>query len=233
MEKNLYLHRVLNDNNSETAHFLLTKSGEILACNPFASVMFKYDSPQNLINMDFRSLVPDEFASYMPAEITLEHLTNGLFAKRINKCRDNNLIATLIKTCFVELDNETYIECLVKYDPDTNVSLEVLLYKQMSELLKSEVMRLKNELNPSDEMTYFHHDLAFGLAKKHEGLKTREVIFCSLILAGLQTKEIAEILCITSESAYKFRKRLRKKMDLTAKDDLFEYLKTIIVENQL
>ncbi|MGL5785283.1 MAG: helix-turn-helix transcriptional regulator, partial [Bacteroidales bacterium] len=71
------------------------------------------------------------------------------------------------------------------------------------------------------------------LAKKHDGLKRRDVVFCSLVLAGLQTKEIAEILCITSESAYKFRKRLRKKMDLTAKDDLFEYLKTIIVENQL
>ncbi|MGL5730176.1 MAG: helix-turn-helix transcriptional regulator [Bacteroidales bacterium] len=233
MEKSLYLHRVLNDSSSDTAHFLLSKSGDILACNRFACVMFKFDSPQNLINMDFRSLVPKEFANYMPAEITLEHLTNGLYAKRVNKCSDNNLIATLIKTCFVELENETYIECLVKYDPDDNSSLEVLLYKQMNELLKSEVMRLKNELNPSSEMTYFHHDLALGLAKKHDGLKRRDVVFCSLVLAGLQTKEIAEILCITSESAYKFRKRLRKKMDLTAKDDLFEYLKTIIVENQL
>lgn len=233
MEKRVYIHRILSDVSSEIAWFLLNVSGEVLACNHFSAELFKYKSAQDLIGLSLRELVPREFASHLPPEITIEHLTNGLFLERINRCADETLIATLIKTSFIEIENDTYVECFAKADYAACESTEARMYKQLNELLKSEIMRLKNIQNPSDEMTYFHHDLAFGLAKKHKGLKRRDVVFCSLILAGLQTKEIADILCVTSDSAYKFRKRLRRKIGLTAKDDLFEYLKTIIVENQL
>lgn len=230
MEKSFYLHRVLNDDSMDIARFILTRRGQILACNRMACAMFKFRSPQQLIDSDYRALVPVEFADYIPTEITIEHLTNGLYLKRVNRCSDDSLIPTLIKTSFIELEKELYVECLVKADPETNETLELIRYKQMNELLKSELMRLKNEINPSKEMTYFQHDLAFALGKKHTDLKARDMVFCSLVLAGLQTKEIADILCMTTESAYKYRKRLRKKLELSAEEDLFEYLKTVMLE---
>lgn len=229
MEKRVYIHRILSDVSSEIAWFLLNVSGEVLACNHFSAELFKYKSAQDLIGVSLRELVPREFASNLPPEITIEHLTNGLFLERINRCADETLIATLIKTSFIELDNEIYVECFAKADDAACESAGTRMYKQLNELLKCEVMRLKNIQNPSKEMTYFQHDLAIELAKRHEDLKARDFIFFSLVLAGVQTKEIADILCITTDSAYKYRKRLRKKIGLSAEQDLYEYLQEVML----
>ncbi len=230
MEKRAFINRILADKSNEVAWFLLTTSGEVLACNKYSAVLFKYKSPQDLIGLFLRDMVPKEFSSHLPPEITLEHLTNGLYLERVNRCADDSLVATLIKTGFVELDGDTYVECHAKWDHANNDLADTRKYKQLNDLLKCEIMRLKNVQNPAKEMAYYQHDLAIELAKIHDDLKARDFIFFSLVLAGVQTKEIADILCITVESAYKYRKRLRKKLALSAEEDLYEYLKNVMLK---
>lgn len=228
MDKNHYMNRVLTDKSETIAWFIFSVSGKIMACNRYAAEIFKFKSQQALIGRDFREFVPDQIAVDLPAEISFELLTNGLFLNHVNRCEDGSLIATLVKRSFLDLDEERFIESFLIYDHTNDHEIENLLYIHQYELLKCEVARLKNIMNPAKAMTYFKQDLAIELARIHGDLKTRDIIFCSLVIAGIQTKEIADILCISIDSAYKYRKRLRKKLSLTADQDLTEYLKGIM-----
>jgi ligand-binding sensor domain-containing protein/DNA-binding CsgD family transcriptional regulator len=61
---------------------------------------------------------------------------------------------------------------------------------------------------------------------KHPDLSPNDIRLCSLIVIDLNTKEVASILNITPKGVEKSRYRLKKKLGLTAEDDLYSYLKS-------
>ncbi len=223
------MNRVLTDKSETVAWFIFSLSGKIVACNKYGSDLFKFKTQQDLIGKDFREFVPMEIAVDLPTEISFELLTNGMFLNHVNRCDDGSLIATLVKRSYLELDDERYIESYLIHDAKNDHDVEKLLYIHQFELLKCEVARLKNTMSPARAMTYYKPELAVELAKKHKDLTMRDIIFFSLVLCGLQTREVADILCISIDSVYKYRKRLRKKLTLPADKDLYEYLAEIMM----
>ncbi|MGL5773093.1 MAG: helix-turn-helix transcriptional regulator, partial [Bacteroidales bacterium] len=177
--------------------------------------------------VSYKDLVPEEFAQSLPDCITLDYLTNGLFLSRVNKCADGTLISTLIKTEFVYLDHVCHVETTAILNPET-IHIGEMRYKQLSEILKFELDLLKNKEMTADS-NYINRLLQLQLADY--SLTIKEVQFCSLLHSGMHTKEIADVLSLTIESIYSFRKRLRKKLELSAKTDLFTFLQRLTKEN--
>lgn len=105
-----------------------------------------------------------------------------------------------------------------------------------SELVKTKLQELASEieadLNNNNEWTelmgYFGqiHPAFFKILKQSalEKLSSSEMRLCLLLRLNLSSKEIAEILRITSDSVRIARYRLRKKLPLDSKDDLQAYL---------
>lgn len=229
MEKELLIHTILNDRDKSCARFLLTINGEVLACNRYACFLFKYQSQQEMIGIHYKEMVTEDFAENLPPLISLEHLTNGQFLPRVNRCADNSSFPSLVKTQYNQIENEVYVECYVKPDQEKFTSIQELNYRQITELLKCEIMRLKNDSAPSIDIKYMNQALASKLTMLHPQVKPKEIAFCSMLLNGIQTKAISDMLCMTIESGYKFRKRLRKKMKLSSDVDLFQYLKDLML----
>ncbi len=66
-----------------------------------------------------------------------------------------------------------------------------------------------------------------ALHKKYPNLTPSEVRLCSLIRLDLSSKEIASILNISAKSVEMNRYRLRKKMQLSSRVNLSEYIRNI------
>ncbi len=62
------------------------------------------------------------------------------------------------------------------------------------------------------------------LKSKHHELSSNDLKICSLIRLNLNSKEMASILGISPESVKKARYRLRKKLTLSPKEEIFSYL---------
>lgn len=79
-----------------------------------------------------------------------------------------------------------------------------------------------------DDFSRFFDDVYQGfyanLKSKHKGLTSNDLKLCSLIRLNLNTKETANILGISPESAKTSRYRLRKKLELDAQQDISNYL---------
>lgn len=214
--------------NEEIAYFILKVDGEIISCNEYAAALFKYSSIEQLEGTHLKELVPDDFAKLLPDLITQEHLTNGRFYQRVNVCADKTHINTLVKTQFVYIDSQLFVECQVKLNPGINPdALPVQCYKQTSELLLCEVVRLNKLLanNNEDDINFALKD---KLIKVCDKLSHNDLVFCSLLLSGLSTKAIADKMFITDLSAFKLRKRIRRKLNLESDTDLYIFLSVIM-----
>lgn len=66
-----------------------------------------------------------------------------------------------------------------------------------------------------------------SLQEINPGITANELKICALLRLNLSSKEIAQLLNITPASVNKARYRIRKKIGLHAKEDLFAYLSTI------
>ncbi|MGL5226816.1 MAG: LuxR C-terminal-related transcriptional regulator [Bacteroidales bacterium] len=227
MDREKYMDQIRNNKSEEAARFLLDGNGMVISCNDCASRMFGYKSPDELVGVSYKDLVPEEFARFLPDSITLDYLTNGLFLPRVNRCADDTLISTLIKTEYIYLDNICHVETTAILNPEI-IHIGEMRYKQLSEILKCELDLLKNKEMTADS-NYINRLLQLQLADY--SLTIKEVQFCSLLHSGMHTKEIADVLSLTIESIYSFRKRLRKKMNLSPKTDLFTFLQRLTKEN--
>lgn len=227
MDRLKYIDIIRNNKSEDVARFLLDNEGIVLSCNDCACRMFGYKNPDELSGVSYKDMVPEEFAQSLPDCITLDYLTNGLFLSRVNKCADGTLISTLIKTEFVYLDDVCHVETTAILNPET-IHIGEMRYKQLSELLKCELDLLKNkELTAESD----HINRLLQLQLADYSLTIKEIQFCSLLHSGMHTKEIATVLNLTIESIYSFRKRLRKKLDLSAKTDLFTFLQRLTKDN--
>jgi tetratricopeptide (TPR) repeat protein len=105
-----------------------------------------------------------------------------------------------------------------------------------SELVKTKIQELveeiESDLNNNNEwielMSYFSqiHPTFFENIKNvaSEKLSSSEIRLCMLLRLNLSSKEIAEILHITSDSVRIARYRLRKKLPINSKEELQGYL---------
>ncbi|WP_439182284.1 PAS domain-containing protein [Carboxylicivirga taeanensis] len=222
------MHSIEKSASNTTGHFLLSLQGVILVCNGYGARLFKFASPTQLIGRHLNDLVPEEFASHLPEEITEEHLTNGQFLERVNVCADGELIPTLVKTQRVRVDDLQLIECFIRLNEAADEPIKALRYRQTADLLKCEVMRLKRQVSQSKIQALIDQRLVKAACRLQIPFTQGDLLFCSLLTSGLSTKEIAEQLNITLASAYKQRKRIRKKLSLPVETNLYHYLISII-----
>lgn len=72
-----------------------------------------------------------------------------------------------------------------------------------------------------------HPNFSHALKKIAPSISANELKLCALLRLNLSSKEIGQLLNITQDSVNKARYRLRKKLGLTPKDDIFTMLLNI------
>ncbi len=84
------------------------------------------------------------------------------------------------------------------------------------------IVRLKlklKQLDPEGEQQFLCR-----LKKGYPGLSSNDLRICTLLRQNLSTKEVAQNLAIGADSANKARYRIRKKLGLSRKDDLIQFI---------
>ena len=91
-----------------------------------------------------------------------------------------------------------------------------------------ELNKYMNSENEWEDYTKHFEEVNQGILKKlkmmHPKLKPADLRFISFLFMNLTPKEIASILNITIEAAWKRKERIAKKMDLTSGNDLISYI---------
>ena len=147
--------------------------------------------------------------------------------RRAKKALDTNkreLVATalqisktrkIINTTHKRIDE--LIEKHVKTDTCNDlVAIKRDLEFQSSEQDNWEVFKLR--------FTEVHNDFFNNLKAKHYELTKSELKFCAYLRIHLSSSQIASILNVTKEAIKKTRYRIRKKIKLTTKDSLEDYI---------
>ena len=98
-------------------------------------------------------------------------------------------------------------------------------------VLKSLVKEIDYNINLDEDWDIFKmhfekvHPLFFSkLKESFSGLTVDELKLCAYLRINLSSKEISRVLNITQIAINKRRNRLRKKLDLSTSDDLFDFL---------
>lgn len=141
----------------------------------------------------------------------------------------------------IENENRTNIKQLqLQRDEIKRISnREIKLQHQLKELIdnyenssKKDVSKLLSEsknyynsrLLAFKKINNFDENFTKALAKKHPNLTKTELEFCQLLKLNLTTKEIAEILNITSKGVFMKKYRLIKKLGLPKQQNVLNYL---------
>ena len=226
--------------NKREAVFIVDINGVILSCNEIAAHMFGYSNSDELVNLLVKHLVPEDFAQLFPEEISQEHLTLGKFLQRINRKKNGELFASLVKTRYIFAGSQKFVQTTVKIDGDRNVDEELITRRRLEQniaVLKCELKKEKNNSflannpslktsNPSEvPINYLLRD---RLTDLHNGLNKNDFRLASLLFLNMESHEIASILNISLNSVYMARKRLRKKLGIDKTIDLTDYLVDIM-----
>lgn len=84
---------------------------------------------------------------------------------------------------------------------------------------------LNTEVNTFEiQIDELHQEFYKKLKNSFPGLSNHDLRLCAYLKIGLNSKEIADILNILPSSAFISRSRLRKKLDINADEDLYEFL---------
>jgi DNA-binding CsgD family transcriptional regulator len=84
------------------------------------------------------------------------------------------------------------------------------------------IAQLKHKLTQSRPGS--DQEFVSKLKKEFPKLTSNDLRICSLLRQNLSTKEVAQNLAIGAESANKARYRIRKKLGLSRKDDLIQFI---------
>jgi DNA-binding NarL/FixJ family response regulator len=96
-----------------------------------------------------------------------------------------------------------------------------------------EVSRILGEYQEAEDNNFsvlieeLHQDFLASLNKEHPQLTTYDQRLCVYLKSGLTTREMAELLNVLPSSVNVSRSRLRKKLNLAPKEDLYKFLKKI------
>lgn len=87
---------------------------------------------------------------------------------------------------------------------------------------------INTEVNTFEiQIDELHQEFYKKLKNSFPGLSNHDLRLCAYLKIGLNSKEIADILNILPSSAFISRSRLRKKLDINADEDLYEFLNSI------
>ncbi len=78
-----------------------------------------------------------------------------------------------------------------------------------------------------EQLALIHSSALNELSRRHPTLTPTERRVCALIRHGLSTKDIARLLGTEARSIEKYRQRIRKKLNLSASDNLSTYLSSL------
>ena len=110
---------------------------------------------------------------------------------------------------------------------------KALKNQSLSKIKLSEMHRILDSYLHVDDKTFeiqmdeLHQDFFRKLKEQFPGLSNNDLRLCAYLKIGLNSKEIADILNIQPSSSYISRSRLRKKLDLKAEEDLYDFLNRI------
>ncbi|MBC6993368.1 triple tyrosine motif-containing protein [Neolewinella lacunae] len=77
------------------------------------------------------------------------------------------------------------------------------------------------------QMEELHQDFLNRLSERFPELTHYDLRLCVYLKSGLSTREIAELMNVLASSVNVSRSRLRKKLDLGTKDDLYKFLNSV------
>jgi len=145
-------------------------------------------------------------------------------AKEILDAKKRELIATALqvsKTSKIIKYSEDRINELLKKHSETEISGDLIeirkdLKLQSSEQDNWEIFKIM--------FTDIHKDFFNNLKAKHPALSKSELKFCAYLRIHLPSSQISSVLNVTNEAIKKSRYRIRKKLDLTPKDSLEDYI---------
>ena len=84
------------------------------------------------------------------------------------------------------------------------------------------IVRLKLKLKQLDPEV--EQEFLCRLKKQYPNLSSNDLRICTLLRQNFSTKEVAQNLAIGADSANKARYRIRKKLGLSRKDDLIQFI---------
>ncbi|MDO6738580.1 hypothetical protein [Wenyingzhuangia sp. 2_MG-2023] len=116
--------------------------------------------------------------------------------------------------------------------------LKLSIQEKKIQKLKTDISDYLHQITQSDSNTAdlvpfysnfekIHPNFSHALKNICPNISANELKLCALLRLNLSSKEIAQLLNITQDSVNKARYRLRKKLDLTPKDDIFTTLLNI------
>ena len=147
-------------------------------------------------------------------------------AKKILDANKRELVATALQVSKTSKIIETTLKRigqLLEKHSETDVCDDLLQIRKDLELQSTEqdnweVFKLL--------FTEVHKDFFNKLKAKHPALTKTELKFCAYLRIHLSSSQISSILNVTNEGIKKTRYRIRKKLDLSPKDSLEDYIST-------
>jgi len=98
-------------------------------------------------------------------------------------------------------------------------------WKKLSRIL--DTYQVQEDHSFSLQIEELHRDFLRKLSQRFPDLTTYDLRLCAYLKSGMTTREIAKLMNVLPSSVNVSRSRLRKKLGLAAKDDLFKYLKAM------
>jgi DNA-binding CsgD family transcriptional regulator len=98
---------------------------------------------------------------------------------------------------------------------------------QLTQLLNQNTANDQEKKELEIKVKEVNESFLFNLSKNYPQLNERETKLCCYLLLNLATKEIAELMNITTKSAEQSRSRLRKKLGIGSDVDLSDFLARI------
>ncbi|MCF6347366.1 MAG: helix-turn-helix transcriptional regulator [Flavobacteriaceae bacterium] len=109
---------------------------------------------------------------------------------------------------------------------ENNQKLQIDLKNDLQQILKSN-LKTPNFLSFFSNFEKIYPTFDTSIEKITPDITANELKLCALLRLNLSSKEISLLLNITPDSVNKARYRLRKKMELNSKEDLFIFLSSI------
>lgn len=219
------------------ASCILSKEGIIIDCNQKAVNLYGYSHPDEVKGLHIRGALPDDLSKIFSGNLVAEYLTKGKYVERIHKKKNGELFPIRYYLSLIEFQGKRYILARVKRGGQLteNKIKELQLYQQI-EVLKNELQHEKNrrlriegllhhnKSNSHNSNHFMDFELISRISKKYNHLTPGDLRICSLLFLNLSSKEIAEILCLSINSVFAARKRLRKKFKLKADENLVQFI---------
>lgn len=157
-------------------------------------------------------------------EIMLEQWNQLEIEKNILTRQIRNKTLELAKKSKDDDDKNRLLHLLKEkiHEAESNPSITRIRWSEMRRLLDS---HLETEDKTFEiQMDELHQEFFKTLKEKHPSLSIYDLRLCAYLKIGISSKEMAEMLQVLPSSLYVSRSRLRKKLNLSADEDLYNYL---------